>query len=53
MLNIYYGEMQEAIYNTSVYFDNVYFDNWILDEFAQKIIKSIDKAKVSRNQATL
>lgn len=46
MLNIYYGEMQEAIYNTSVYFDNVYLDNWILDEFAQKIIKSIDKAKV-------
>ena len=46
MLNIYYGEMPEAIYNTSVYFDNVYFDHWILDSFAQKIIKSIDKGVV-------
>ena len=51
MLNIYYGEMLEAIYNTSVYFDNVYYDGWLDDEFAKKMIKSIDKADVIGRQA--
>lgn len=46
MLNIYYGTMPEAIYNTSVYFDNVYLDNWLEDEFARRIIKAIDKAEI-------
>lgn len=46
MLNIYYGDMPEAIYNTSVYFDNVYLDKWLEDAFAQKMLKAIDKAKV-------
>ena len=46
MLNIYIGDMPEAIYNTSVYFNNTYLDSWIEDEFAKKIIKSIDKAEV-------
>ena len=31
MLNIYYGNMPEAIFNTSVYFKNVYEDEWITD----------------------
>lgn len=51
MLNIYYGDMAEAIYNTSLYFDNTYFDGWLYDEFAQKMIKSVDKAKVLGGQA--
>ena len=51
MLNIYYGDMPEAIYNTSLYFDNTYYDNWLYDEFAQKMIKSIDKATVMSGQA--
>ena len=51
MLNIYYGEMPEAIYNTSVYFDNTYFDGWLDDEFARKMILSVDKAVVLRGQA--
>lgn len=46
MLNIRYGAMPEAIYNTAVYFDNVYLDNWLEDDFAKKIIKSVDKAEV-------
>ena len=29
MLNIYYGDMEEAVYNTAVYFKNTYEDNWI------------------------
>ena len=51
MLNIYYGDMKEAIYNTSLYFDNTYFDGWLYDEFAQKMIKAVDKAKVISGQA--
>ena len=51
MLNIYYGDMAEAIYNTSLYFDNTYFDGWLYDEFARKMIKDVDKAKVLSGQA--
>ena len=46
MLKIYYGNMENAIYNTSVYFDNVYLDNWLEDDFSKRIIKDIDKATV-------
>lgn len=46
MLSVYFGEMPEAIYNTSVYFKNTYLDSWFDDEFAQRMIKSIDKAQV-------
>ena len=51
MLNIYYGRMDEAIYNTAKYFDNVYLDNWIMDPFAQKMLKAIDKATVLSGNA--
>lgn len=46
MLHIYYGDMPEAIYNTAVYFKNTYRDEWFEDEFAQKILKSVDRATV-------
>ncbi|MDY2628044.1 MAG: DUF4869 domain-containing protein [Lachnospiraceae bacterium] len=46
MLNIYFGDMPEAIYNTSVYFKNVYEDEWITDEFSKAMIKDIDKSSV-------
>lgn len=51
MLNIFYGEMPESIYNTSVYFDNTYYDGWLNDDFARKMIKDIDKAEVLSGQA--
>ena len=35
MLNIYYGNMPEAIFNTAVYFKNVYEDEWITDPVTQ------------------
>ena len=46
MLSIYFGDMPEAIYNTSVYFDNSYQDDWITDDLTVKMIKSIDKSEV-------
>ena len=51
MLKIVYGEVENAIYNTSIYFDNTYLDNWITDPFAKKIIKNIDKGEVLSPQA--
>ena len=51
MLNIFYGVMPEAIYNTSLYFNNTYYDNWLTDDFAKKMIKSVDKATVLSGQA--
>ena len=32
MLNIYFGNMEEAIYNPAVYFKNTYQDSWITNE---------------------
>ena len=46
MLKIFYGDMPEAIYNTSMYFRNTYQDEWIVSDFARKIIKGIDKSEV-------
>lgn len=51
MLNIYFGDMPEAIYDTASYFNNTYLDKWLKDAFSQKIIKAIDKAKVISTQA--
>lgn len=46
MLNIYFGDMPEAIYNTEVYFKNIYRDEWICDEVARNVIKGVDKSEV-------
>ena len=46
MLNIYFGDMPEAIYNTSVYFKNTYKGKWITSPMACEIIKDVDKSDV-------
>ena len=46
MLKIYYGNMPEAVFNTSVYFKNVYEDEWITDPMAKEMILDIDKSAV-------
>ena len=46
MLNIYFGPMPEAIYNTAVYFKNTYSDSWITTPLAAKIIQDVDRSKV-------
>jgi len=46
MLKIFYGDMPNVIFNTSVYFKNVYQDNWITNPLAVKMIKDIDKSTV-------
>lgn len=46
MLNIYYGDMPEAIYNPVVYFKNTYTDDWITDDLSRKMILDVDRSKV-------
>lgn len=46
MLKIYYGNMPEAIFNTSVYFKNSYEDTWITNPVAKDMIFDIDKSTV-------
>lgn len=46
MLNVYFGDMPEAIFNTALYFDNVYQDRWITDPMSVEMIGDVDKSKV-------
>ena len=46
MPKIYYGNLPEAVFNTSVYFKNVYEDSWITDPMAKEMILDIDKSAV-------
>lgn len=46
MLNVYFGEMPEAIYNTNIYFNNTYKDSWITNQMSRDIIKAVDQSDV-------
>lgn len=46
MLKIFYGDMQDVVFNTSVYFKNVYQDEWITAPLAVEMIADVDKSKV-------
>lgn len=46
MLNIYYGNMKEAVYNTAAYFKYDYEDSWITDPFVKKMVQDIDHSTV-------
>lgn len=46
MLNVYFGDMPDAIYNTKVYFNNTYKDSWITSPLSKEMIKAVDKSDV-------
>lgn len=46
MLNIYFGQMPDAIYNTNVYFNNTYRDSWITHQLTRDMIKAVDNSEV-------
>lgn len=46
MLNIYFGEMPEAIYDTSTYFRHAYKNKWITDPLSVEMIKDVDNSEV-------
>lgn len=49
MLKVYYGNMQECIYNTSVYFKNMYEEQWITEPMTAEMILDVDKSVVLGN----
>ena len=51
MLSVFYGDMNEAIYNTSVYFKNTFRNEWLTDPFIIDMIKNIDNSEVLGNGA--
>lgn len=46
MLNIYYGDMQESVYNTAAYFKYDYEYSWIIDPFVKEMIQDVDHCTV-------
>ena len=46
MLNIFYGDMPDAVYNTAAYFKYDYEDNWIVDPFVKDMILDVDRSVV-------
>lgn len=46
MLNIFYGDMKNAVYNTASYFKFDYEDEWITDPFVKEMILDVDKSVV-------
>ena len=49
MLNIFYGKMDDAVFNTAVYFKNTYEDSWITDPAGRQMIYDVDKSTVLGN----
>ena len=46
MLNVYFGDMPEAIYNTNIYFKNTQKDSWITKQLSIEMIKAVDHSDV-------
>ena len=46
MLNIFYGDMPGAVFNTAKYFKYDYEDDWITDPFVKEMILDIDRSVV-------
>ena len=46
MLSVFFGDMPDAIYNTSVYFQNQYRDDWLTKPLSKEIIQDVDKSEV-------
>ena len=46
MLNIYFGDMSDAIYNTSTYFKNTYNKQWLTKDLSKEMILDVDKSEV-------
>ncbi|MDO4538106.1 MAG: DUF4869 domain-containing protein [Coriobacteriales bacterium] len=46
MLNVQFGDMPGAIFNTAVYFENTYLPEWITQPLSVEMIKDVDKSDV-------
>ena len=46
MLDVFLGNMPEAVFNTAVFFKNDYEDEWITDPLVKEMIEDVDHSKV-------
>ncbi|MBR2188738.1 MAG: DUF4869 domain-containing protein [Eubacterium sp.] len=46
MLNIIFGDVDNAVYHPPTWFDNQYLDEWITDPLSVQMIKDIDQSEV-------
>ena len=46
MLNVFFGNMPDAVYNTAVFFKNDYEDEWIVDPVVKEMIRDVDRSEV-------
>lgn len=46
MLRVWFGDKENAIYNTSVFFKNRFQDKWLTDDFTKKVIYDVDHSEV-------
>lgn len=46
MLNIQFGDMPEAVYETATYFRNVWAEKWITDPLSKEMILDVDHSEV-------
>ena len=46
MLNVFYGDMPNVIYNTAVYFKNTYAEEWITAPLTREMIQDVDHSTV-------
>ncbi len=51
MLKIFYGDMDDVIYNTSVYFKYNYEPEWFTDSDVVRMVKDVDDSVVLGNGA--
>ena len=51
MLKVYFGDMEDAVYNTSVYFKYNYQPEWLEDPDVQRMILDVDSSHVLGNGA--
>ena len=45
MLNIWFGDMPDVIYDTSTYFRHSYRDQWITDPLSVEMIRDVDQSE--------
>ncbi len=50
MLNVWFGKMPEAIYDTSMYFKNTYKDSWLNQPLVKEMIMDVDRSVVLNPQ---
>lgn len=46
MLNIFFGDMPDAVYDTALYFNTTYRDRWITKDRSVRMIRDVDRSEV-------